>query len=173
MSGEPLSLVRASVKRIGATGTGKLLGVSEGTVRAWLAGRASPRPKASEAILRILGATSAPSSSKAVNRDPPPIDDGPLEPRAELAAMVRDLRAELGRLQNDPKATPRERAQLAASVTGAMRLLTKIDGPPQLTISAILRSEPWVKLREEIIGVLADHREALAAVSARLRQLAE
>lgn len=99
--------------------------------------------------------------------------EGPLDSRSALESMVRGLSKQLEALNADPKATARERSQVASAVTAAMRLVTKLDGSTSLTMSGILRSDHWVKLRDGLCEVLAPHPEALSDVSVFLRKLSE
>jgi hypothetical protein len=104
---------------------------------------------------------------------PPPVDEGPVDPRAELGKLVTRLRQDLAKLDVDPQASPRERAQLAAAVTAAIRAITKLDPAPSLTMSTILRSEHWTRLRGAVLEALTPYPEALAAVLATVRKLDE
>ena len=189
------------VRRHGARGVARQLEVDHKTISKLAAG-SSPRPTLRAKIEAVFGIapkafdsapatkpqagrrkrkpvdvsapapqTAAPSSE--VKKEEVPELEGPLDSRSELGTMVRQLRKELQRLNDDPKASARERAQVASAVTAAMRLVTKLDGSTSITMAGILRSDHWVKLRGAVIGALAAHPVALADVLEVLRKLAE
>jgi hypothetical protein len=102
---------------------------------------------------------------------PLPLDDEPLDSRAEAQATVRRLRRELERLDADPKATARERANVAGALTSATRLLAKVDGSAELTVSQVLRSPHWRRVVTVLTDTLRAFPGANEAVGAALRRL--
>jgi hypothetical protein len=100
-------------------------------------------------------------------------DEADLSALGQIRETLSELRKDRDRVRLDPNATPRDRAAIANALASATRLLAKVDGAGSLTMSQILRSEHWVKLRDGVLGVLSAHPAALSDVSDFLRSMAE
>lgn len=154
--------MRASVAAIGSTKTAKLVGIGEGTVRAWVAGRGKPRPKACEAIRAALSTPSreTPPSRVAKGEAKPagPFLEDADDPKANAVATLRKLRVALD------DAAPEQIHRIANAVTSASRLLARLSGQLEVTEAQILRSAAWGRL----VGVVRAVLEAYPGASTAL-----
>jgi hypothetical protein len=104
----------------------------------------------------LLGASAAPAT----------------DTRAMSVETIVILRAELARLGRDPKATARERAAVATSLTSAVRMLSKLDGSNEISEVAICRSKPFRESCKVLKEALRPYPEAARAVARALCQWA-
>jgi hypothetical protein len=84
---------------------------------------------------------------------------------------VRRLRLELDRLDADPEATSRERASVSTALTSATRLLARLSGGLEITMSQILRSPHWQTILATLVSALRGNVEALEAVDRAFKAL--
>jgi hypothetical protein len=173
-----LDLVRASVDRIGSTRTAKLLGVQEGTVRAWVKGTSEPREKACEQIRAALGGGGG-QGTKSVSPPrpsgselPPPADPvakGEVtdheDPRANALATLRVLRAQL------EVASPDNVTSIANAISTSSKLLAALSGAFEVTDVRVIRSEAWQRIKRTLVDVLAKYPDALEAVTSTFTEL--
>jgi hypothetical protein len=153
-----LDLVRASVDRVGSTRTAKLLGVQEGTVRAWVKGTSEPREKACEQIRAALGG----QDKKAVSQSrpaPPVVDHAFDDPRANALATLRVLRAQL------EVADPDNVTSIANAISTSSKLLAALSGAFEVTDVRVIRSEAWQRIKRTMVETLAKYPDALEAVT--------
>lgn len=167
-----LVLVRAAVKRHGSSEVARRLGVaSEGTVRAWIAGKSAPRPKVAARIRAEFGSNGvdkAPPSASSASAAPaqpaaPPIDT--TDPEKTAIAVLEKLIAELQNVKSE------RLPSLANSITKAAKLVAELRGLVDVTETQILRSPAWVKLRNAVWGALEPYPEAMKAVNDAIAQL--
>ncbi|MGH7439124.1 MAG: hypothetical protein ACRENE_25835 [Polyangiaceae bacterium] len=85
--------------------------------------------------------------------------------RRVAAETVERLRRQLERLDGDPAATPRERAQVATALTSATRLLAKVSGALDVSPRQIVSSPHWRAIVAALVEALAPYPEAAEAAA--------
>jgi hypothetical protein len=168
------------VKRHGARAVGRRIGLSHAAVRKIVEG-AAPRSETREKLRTVYGIPpeafdvtppAPPPATRASSRSAPegtPASE--VDSRAELVAMVRQLRGELDRLKADPQATSRERAQVVSAMTAALRLVAKLDGAGEITQGQLLRSAAWKRCAAVIVDAARNFPGACEAIGKALRNL--
>lgn len=172
--------VAALARRHGFTEIAKRVGVTEGAIRAWASGKSKPLAKARLKLERVFdvvpawfdedgaGAPAAPPVAVAPSAPVPSLEVDALE---QAQSNVRQLRTEVERLVADPSATPRERAGASAALTQATRLLGRLSGATEITVSQILRSAAWRGMITALIDGLRPIPGACEAAGKVLREL--
>lgn len=179
-----LVLLHAAVKRSGSSDVARKLGVSEGSVRGWIAGTSVPRAKACAVIREKLGeqgTTAVPHSltrrpSKPVEKQealtgsgvaPPTkgeVNDHD-DPRANAVATLRYLRELL-------EDVPKERAHsIANAITACSRLLAKLTGQIDVSETMLLRSMGWARIKTSLVDAVRPYPEAARALAEAIEKL--
>jgi hypothetical protein len=129
-------------------------------------------PGRTGAVKRRSSKRPASRSSKKAPPSPPPARlEGPLELRTETLLAIQRHRAEIEHLEADKKATPRARQFAATALNTALRLLAKIDGTGDVTVSQILRSPAWRRCSKAMLDTLRRFPGAAEAVGKTMREL--
>lgn len=172
-----LALLHAAVKRSGSTEVARKLGVSEGSVRGWMAGTSAPRAKACSKIRDALvvgdvarrrekghGETrqatrdpgTAPSTSDVTDHD---------DPRANAVATLHKLRVLLDEV-------PPERAHnVANAITASSRLLAKLTGQIDVSETMLLRSMGWARIKTALVEAVRPYPDATRALAEAIEKL--
>lgn len=102
---------------------------------------------------------------------PASASSGDLDLRSETEAAIRLHRAEIARLEADRKASPRQRQFAAAALNTSLRLLAKLDGAGDITVSQILRSAAWKRVQTVLLEVARQFPGCCEATGKALREL--
>lgn len=167
-----LALVREAVKRFGSNEIARRLGLDEGTVRKWMAGASTPRPKACAVIREKLGSQPSKPVEKqeaATGSGVAPPTKGEVndhdDPRANAVATLHKLRVLLDEV-------PPERAHnVANAITASSRLLAKLTGQIDVSETMLLRSMGWARIKTALVEAVRPYPDATRALAEAIEKL--
>lgn len=171
-------LIASQARRITQAGVARALGVSDRTVRGWLAGDGKPSVRLQARAAEVFARDAVEAKPSApVERAPAPsvsILEGQLSARERQCIIIRRIEAELEKIDDDDTVPKNHKAQLFGQLTTANAALAKLDGDgeqPVFTPAQIVRSPAWREIMGVFETVLSKHihvarefREALSKV---------
>ena len=172
-----LALLHAAVKRLGSSATAKILGVSEGSVRGWIAGTSAPRAKACAVIREKLGESLTKPRRRALQdgtesgaqdtgaRPRPALSKDHDDPRANAVATLKYLRLLLEEVE------PERAHSIANAITASSRLLAKLTGQIDVSETMLLRSMGWARIKTSLVDAVRPYPEAARALAEAIEKL--
>ena len=97
--------------------------------------------------------------------------DGGTDARAVCVNTIARLQQELDALNEDDQASPRDRAAIATSLTGAARLLARMDGDFEITEAQILRAPAFRRVLDVAVKAIEPYPEVALAMCLALEKL--
>lgn len=163
------SAVRARTVTVLATD----LGVTEGALRHWQAGRRKPGPTERARLAAELGIDSeawdTPSPPTPLPAPPVTAPDGTAGDLSTLAGVDAAIARLLADASN-PEWGPKERLAAQREATSLARHRARLAGQYAPSEAALTKSPQWARVRDELLAALEAHPKALADVIAVLER---